>query len=128
MLMNRIYILLVIVLAGGILLSGCTKEQDEAIRERTRVPGLSEATQAVDRGLDIQIIGSITSDPALKWYADTYGINVEVSHGVVTMWMKVKTEEQHQQILELAQRDSHVKEIVDEVEVDPSIDDPPFDW
>jgi len=42
--------------------------------------------------------------------------------------MTVKTEEQHQQVLELARQVEKVREITDEIKVDPNIEDPPFEW
>jgi len=120
------YLPLLLIVLVSILLTACPKRVDEAIREQTRVPGLTEGVQARDRSLESAVEGNITSDLILRWYAQTYGLEVEVSHTVATVHMKVKTEEQHDTAIELAEGTSGITEVIDNIEIDPSLDDAPF--
>jgi osmotically-inducible protein OsmY len=122
------FLLIGMFVALSIFVTGCPKAVDERIRESTNV-GLDEATHARDLAIKAAVEGSLMGDPALKWYADTYGgLTVEVSHAVVTVQMKVKTQEQHDQIIQLARSMKDVRDVVDNVQIDPAIEDPPFEW
>ena len=72
------YLPLLILVLLSLLLTACPKKVDEAIRERTRVTPLGEATHARDIALDTAVQRNIMSDTELEWYARTYGITVEV--------------------------------------------------
>jgi len=111
----------------SILLTGCPRSVDERIRESTRVPGLTEGVQARDRALETAVQQNIMSDLELRWFAETYGITVEVSHTVATVHMIVKNEEFRDAAIELATGTDGISEVVDNIEIDPSVDEPPFD-
>lgn len=112
----------------SILLTGCPKSVDERIRESARVPGLTEGVQARDRALETAVEQNILSDLELRWYAETYGITVEVSHTVATVHMIVKNEAYRDTAIELASGTDGISEVVDNIEIDPSVDEPPFDF
>jgi len=110
------------------LLAGCPKAVDERIRQSTELTPLTEAVHATDLSIKSAIESNIMSDPVLQYYAKQYGLTVEVSHFVATIRMKVKTKEQHDQVIELAKQVQKVRDITDEIEIDPNIEDPPFEW
>ena len=112
------------VLAG---ITGCSAAMDEKVRENIRVPGLQEGVQARDRSLVTAVSGNIMSDIELRWSAQTYEFNVEVSHAVATVFMQVKTEEYRDRALALAEATQGINEVIDNIEVDPTLDSPPFE-
>ena len=114
------------ILAGVLLFSGCTAAVHERIQESTRIAPLDEMVQARDRALEAQVKGNIESDLVLRYYALQYGLTVEGSHSVMTVSMKVKTEEQRDLALQLANQDGRIQEVVYGIEIDPSLEDPPF--
>jgi len=118
-----IFVLVVV----GISTLACTAAMDEKVRESTRVPGLQEGVQARDRAIQSVVQTNIESDLELRWFAQTYGITVEVSHTVATVHMKVRTEEQRDRALELAKTTKDVSDVVDNIVVDPSLDEAPFE-
>jgi len=128
--MNRIHhlfaILMVIVL--GTILGGCTAAMDESVRENVRVPGLQEGVQAKDKSLETAVESNIMSDLELRWFVQTYGITVEVSHTVATVYMKVKTDELHDRAIALAAGTEGVSDVIDNIDVDATLDSAPFEW
>ena len=68
------------------------------------------------------------SDLELRWYAQSYGITIEVAHTVATVYMKVKTEELHARALALAEGTEGISEVIDDIAVDSSLDAAPFEW
>ncbi len=122
------YLPLLLIMLVSILLTACPQRVHERIKEGTRIGALDEAIHARDRALKSQVEGNIRSDLILRYYAIQYGLTVEVSHAVVTVSMKVKTEEQRDRALELAGQDDTIQEVVDNIDVDPTIEDPPFEW
>ncbi|HDS30507.1 MAG TPA: BON domain-containing protein [Firmicutes bacterium] len=126
--MNKTFIMLtgIFVLLSAILLSGCPKRVHERIEEGTRLTVLDEMVHARDRALESQVEGNIMSDLTLRWYAQTYGITVEGSHAVMTVSMKVKTEQQRDKALQLAGLDGRIQEVIDNIVIDPQLEDPPF--
>ena len=67
-------------------------------------------------------------DPVCKFY----GLDCTASHDVVTLIGKVKTEKQKRDAynLVLSIDLDRIKEsnIINEIQVDPSLDEPPFEW
>ena len=124
------YIAPAILLAICFALAGCPPSVDEKIRERTRVPGLDEATQAIDMAIKSAVESNIHTDPVLDWYARQYTLTVEVSHAVVTVQMTVSTEKLHEQALKLARQEGRIKELIDNIKVDPDVERCPIeeDW
>lgn len=126
--MKKSFVLIAILVSVILSLAqtGCPIPVNENVKEGTNL-GLSEAVHAKDRALDVSVISNIETDFTLDWYAKTYGITVEVSHSVATVHMKVKTEEQRDMALELAKATKNISEVVDNIVVDGSLDDPPFE-
>jgi osmotically-inducible protein OsmY len=100
---------------------------DQSIREKTDL-GLDNLTKARDFAQDSAVIENIKSDMVLRWYALEGYISASVSHAVATITGKVKTEEQKELAGRLAAQTKGIKEVVNELEVDPTLDDPPFEW
>ncbi len=125
--MRQLFTILPVILLMAVtcMLAGCPASLDSKIRENTRVPGLDEATQSVDRALESAIKMNIQTDPCLDYFAKQHGLTVEVSHSVVTVNMTVYSEHYHEQVIDLAGRDDRIKELIDEVTIDPTIDDCP---
>ncbi len=117
---------LLLVLLGAIFTAGCTAAVHERIQEGTRLAPLDEMVQARDVALEAQVKGNIQSDLVLRYYAQQYGLTVEGSHAVMTVSMKVKTEEQRDLALLLAKQDSRIQEVIDDIEIDPTLEDTPF--
>jgi len=121
----RIAFILILPLIA-ILITACPQSVDERIRENVRVPGLEEGVQSRDRSLQTAVQGNIMSDLELRWYMQTYGFEINVSHAVATVTIKVKTQDQHDRAISLAQATEGLSEVTDNIEIDPSIDDCPF--
>jgi hypothetical protein len=121
------YLFLLAILASAIVFTGCPQSVHERIQEETRMTGLQEMVHARDVALESQVEQNIQSDLTLRYYALTYGLEVEGSHAVITVSMKVKTEEQRDLAIRLAGLDGHIQEVVDNIVVDPELEDPPFE-
>lgn len=123
-----LFFTLLLIMLGALFITGCTAAMNERIQEGTRIAPLDEAVHAVDRSVELAVRRNIMSDITLEYYARQYGENfvIEASHNVVTVSMKVKTEEQRDRALELAARVARVTEVIDNIEVDPTIEDTPF--
>lgn len=127
--MNRkLYLPLIVIGLISLILTGCPKSVDESIRDATNIGALDEMTHARDRALDAAVQQNIQRDPELDWYARTYGITVEVSHTVATVHMIVKNEALRDRVIEYAEMTEGISEVVDEVVVDPNIEEAPFEW
>jgi len=124
--MKYLLIPLLGVLAILLVVSSCSPEMDEEMRERTDM-GMDNMTLARDKSLDSVVVSNIESDLILRWYALTYGIKVEVSRRVATVYMKVRTEEQRDTAIGLAKNTKDIQEVIDEIVVDPTLDTPPFE-
>lgn len=109
------------------LLVGCNEKQDAAIREKTDL-GMGDMVKAKDLGLESTVRNSLASDPVFLFYH----LDCTVSHDVITLIGTVKTEAQKQRAFDLiASIDlERVKKenIINEIRVDPSLDEPPFEW
>ncbi|HEX9746544.1 MAG TPA: BON domain-containing protein [bacterium] len=118
-------ILLIIAVTG---LTGCPAAVDEEIKENVDMH-LSDLSIPVDNALQISVEQAIKSDFDLQWYAERHpeDFKVEVSHAVAVVYMRVRTEEERDRALELARGVERVTEVIDEIKVDPAIDEPPFD-
>ncbi|MEO7993425.1 MAG: BON domain-containing protein [bacterium] len=117
-----------------VFVSGCmggvaaTKKMDESIRAGTDM-GLDNAVKSRDLAVESQIMQGIASDPGLVMVKDK--IQVVVSHNVVEVTGKIKTEEQKatiEAIVKNAVATANVKKYELDLEIDPSIEDPPFEW
>jgi len=130
--MKRNSILLILPFAVLILTAissiSCTAAQDQAIRENVRVPGLQEGVQARDNSLETAVEGNIQSDLELRWYTQEFGIEVTVSTAVATVSMTVRNQDQHDRALALAEGTEGVSQVIDEIEIDPSLPEAPFEW
>jgi len=116
-------------IALSLFATGCPRSVDERIRENTKIGALDEATHARDLAIKSAVEININSDPVLMWYARTYGgLTVEVSHAVATIQMKVKTQALHDQAIQLAKQVKDIRDVVDNITIDPNLDDAPFEW
>jgi len=127
---ETLLLLLASLVAFSVMTTGCPPGTDERIREGTQITPLQEATHARDLAIQSAIESNIRTDPVLLWYSSppNGSLTVEVSHANATVRMKVKTQAQHDQALELAKQAKDVREITDEIEIDPNLEDPPFEW
>jgi osmotically-inducible protein OsmY len=105
--------------------TGCSKKQEEAIKERTNL-GLGDMVKAKDKGIEGNLTESLALDPITKFYA----IKASVSHDVVTLTGTVKTEEQKQHAEDIVRNTGleRIKEIINDILVDPDAPETPFDW
>ena len=107
--------------------TGCTPRMDQQIKEKTNL-GLDTYTKARDMSQDSAALESIKSDMVLRYYALQGLIKTSASHAVVTITGRVKTQQQKDLAGELAKGTVGVKEVINELVVDPTLEDPPFDW
>jgi len=116
-------------LAALLLLAAvsCSARMDQSIREKTNL-GLDTYTKARDIGQDVAALQNIETDMNLRYYALEGLIKTSASHAVVTITGRVKTQQQKDLAGELAKNTLDVKEVVNELVVDPTLEDPPFDW
>jgi hypothetical protein len=129
--MNKLVLFIIFgsILVLSILSTGCPKAVDERIRESSNITALDEATHARDLAIKAAVEININSDPVLMWYARTYGgLTVDVSHAVATVTMKVKTQALHDQALDLARQAKDLRDVVDNITIDPNLEDAPFEW
>lgn len=121
----------VLLIMLGIMMTSCScgaaARVDQKIRESTDA-GFDTAIKGRDLAMEAALIGSITGDPVLKWYYVQGHFDGSVSHAVVTLTGKVRTQELIDQIVDLAKRGKDVKDVINELEVDPTIEEQPFEW
>ena len=119
-----------LVLLGLILTScscGAAARVDQKIRESTDA-GFDTAIKGRDMAMESALITSINLDPVLKWYYVQGHFTGSVSHAVVTLTGKVRTQELIDQIVDIATRGKDVKDVINELEVDSTIEEQPFEW
>ena len=124
----RIFSISLIVMVSLIfILGGCTERQEENIKERTNL-GMGDMVKAKDRSIEANVKSSLASDPMCKYY----GLSAVVSHDVITLLGSVKTKKQKQDAynIVLSIDLARIKEenIINEILVDPSLDELPFEW
>ncbi len=122
-----VIILLVAVLTGCSAFAGCSKQMDQRIRESTNLGG-DDLIKARDKGMEGALIANLNADPALQWYYKQGHFTGSVSHAVITLTGKLRTQELVDQAVEMAKAVKDVKEVINEIVVDPTIEEPPFDW
>ncbi len=124
------YLPLLILVLMSFILAGCPKSLDEKIQEGTRITPLSEAVHARDRAIKSAVESNIMIEPDLQWFAKNAEnpLVVEVSHTVVTVFMVVKTQEQHDRVIAQIRKQNDVSDIIDNITIDPTIEDAPFEW
>lgn len=118
--------LLVLVIMSAFPLA-CTDKMHENIQERSNL-NLGEGVLARDKSLEVAVLQNIQNHLGLRWYAQTYDINIEVSHQVATVYMKVRTEEERDEAIRLALATDGIQEIIDDIVIDRTIEPPPFEW
>jgi osmotically-inducible protein OsmY len=124
---NILWLSIALVIGLSILATGCPPSVDQKIRENTKIGAFDEATHAKDLALKSAVQTNIETDLPLRWYAQTFGITVEVSHSVATVQMKVRTQAQHDLAISLAKQTKDIRDVVDNITIDESLDDPPFE-
>ena len=119
-------ILILVIMASGMIM-GCSEQQDAAIKERTDL-GMSDMVKAKDLSLATSVRSTLAMDPVFKFY----GLDCTASHDVVTLIGTVKTEKQKNDAYNLVMSIDleRIKEanIINEIQVDSSLDAPPFEW
>jgi osmotically-inducible protein OsmY len=115
---------LLILTISAIFFAGCTPKQDAAIREKSDL-GMGEMVKAKDRGIEGNLTASLSSDPTCLFYH----IKATVSHDIVTLTGTVKTEKQKQHAEDVVKNTQleRIKEIINEIQVDPNADETPFE-
>ncbi|MFH1514418.1 MAG: BON domain-containing protein, partial [bacterium] len=89
----RIFSISLIVLVSFVLvLGGCSKKQDAAIREKTNL-GMGDMVKAKDLSIEGNVKESLASHPMCKYF----GLSAVVSHDVITLTGTVRTEKQKQE-------------------------------
>ena len=119
-------VLSVAILLGCCTLAGCTPKMDQKIREKTDL-GMDTLVKAKDRGQDAALIANLTSDPVLDYYYKKNYFTGSVSHGVVTLTGRLRLQKQIDLAVELASRVKGVKEVINEIELDPDMEESPID-
>ncbi len=92
-------------------------EAQRKVAEKTEVPGLEEALIAKDRAIAAAIQISLRSDPELAQNK----FEIEVMNGKVILRGKVPTEELKMRAEKIARSTEGVKDVLNEIEVDPSL-------
>jgi|GEM_PF-4603155 len=115
-----------------IVLGGCAageqaaQQTNQKIIENTDM-GLDNMTKSRDKAVESQILSGIASDPWLANVKDL--IEITVSHNVVVITGRVKTQEQKdsiEKIVKNAVNTAGVKEYELKVEIDDTIPELPF--
>lgn len=96
-----------------------TAESQRAVEEKTQVPGMEQALIAKDRAIAAAVEISLTADVELAQNR----LEVEVRSGRVILRGKVPSEELKKRAGELAKAQESVQEVLNEIEVDPSLKD-----
>lgn len=121
-----IVVLLTAILGWTALSSGCAG-CDQRIRESTDM-GFDTAIKGTDIAREGALIANLCGDPVLEWYYKLGHFTGSVSHSVATLTGKLRTQELIDQAIGLARKVKGIKEVISELEVDPTIEELPFDW
>ena len=107
------------VLACLLFPSSCklTPERQRAVTKKAEVPGFEEALIAKDRAIASSIAISWKMDPELAQNK----LEVEVMNGRAIIRGKVPTEELKKKAETIARNTEGVKDVLNEIEVDPSL-------
>jgi len=121
----------VLLILLGIMMTSCScgaaARVDQKIRESTDA-GFDTAIKGRDMAMEGALTANFNSDPVLSWYYKQGHFTGSVSHAVVTLTGKVRTQELVDQLVELAGMVKGVKDVINELEVDPTIEEQPFEW
>ena len=118
---------LVFIIMISMPIFGCSARMDQKIKESVDL-GMDDMVKAKDMSQEMALISNISSDPALEYYFKKKHFTGSVSHGVATLTGKVRTQALMDQIVELAKMVEGIKEVNNELEIDPSIEETPFEW
>ncbi len=99
-----------------------TPEGQRATEQETQVPGMEEALEVKDRTIRIAIVTAIKMDVELV----QNNIEVEVSRGKVILTGKVPTEEMKARAEKYARQTEAVQDVLNKIEVDPSLKEEQF--
>lgn len=97
---------------------GVTPTQQKVVQSSAPVPGLKEALIAKDRAIEAAIITALRSDPILAQFK----LGVEVHRGRVILTGVVAREKMKEKAEELARATEGVKEVLNQIEVDQSLE------
>jgi osmotically-inducible protein OsmY len=118
----RLLLVLLALLAVSSLSSCLTAESQRAVQEKTQVPGLEQSLIAKDRAIAAAVEISLSSDVELVQNK----LTVECRNARVVLSGKVPTEELKKRAGSIAENQEGVKEVLNEIEVDPSLKDQRF--
>ena len=97
---------------------GVTPTQQKVVQSSAPVPGLKEALIAKDRAIQAAIITALRADPILAQFK----LKVEVHRGRVILSGVVAREKMKEKAEELARATEGVKEVLNQIEVDESLE------
>ncbi len=107
-------------LAAAFTLASClTAESQRAVQEKVEVPGLEQSLIAKDRAIAAAVAISLKSDVELMQNQ----LEVECRNARVILRGTVPTEELKKRAGRIAENQEGVKEVLNEIEVDPSLKD-----
>ena len=119
---NTFRLLLLALAALAVLTpSSCllTAESQRAVQQKAEVPGMEQALIAKDRAIAAAVTMSLHMDVELAQNQ----LEVEVRSARVILRGKVPSEELKKRAGELAKAQESVQEVLNEIEVDPSLKD-----
>lgn len=112
---NLIFIALAVLVCAG-----CpSPEGKKKIEEKLRVPGLQEGITAVDRAVKTDIIIAWSSDPGLTQVKQYLHVDLRGSSVIISG--RVPNEKLRERAEEIARSTPRVKELVNEIVVDPEL-------
>ena len=123
------YVLLILTLIAflGVSVTGCSAKMDQKIRESTNL-GMDNMIKAKDKGQNAALLANLNSDPVLEYYYRLGYFKGAVSHGVATLTGTLRTQELVDLAVERAKAVQGIKEVINEIEVDPTMEEQPFEW
>ncbi len=115
----RFGLIAVITLMSGFLAYSCklTPESERAVSKKAQVPGLEEELKARDLAIMAAIAISWKSDPELAQNK----LEVEVVNARAIIRGKVPSEQLKKRAEEIARNTKDVRDVLNEIEVDPSL-------
>lgn len=93
-------------------------DSQQGVGDAARVPGLNEGVEARDRAIKTAVLTSLRADPVLQQFS----FEAEVNSGKVILRGTVAREKMKEKAESLAARNKGVEEVLNEIEVDTSLD------
>ena len=124
----RIALLVVLIITfvcGAMLPSGCGF--GSRVEEKVQ-GGFDTAIKGRDKGQEAALRANLNSDPVLQYHFKQGLFDGTVSHGVATLTGRLPSQALIDQAVELAEMVKDIKKVINEITVDETIEDAPFDW